>query len=190
MKFTKFIIFSLLFSSCAFPRYNHSSVVKQKFDFSKGKWIVNDIQSPEGMNADMKKMLFKILDSDYLMSIDNLRLFYPIPYDVPFKPDSSMLQLIGSVTKCDYLINTKVGIVEDTPEGPYLKNPTGYLKRRSDAAIIIYDLKYGRIIYSDDIRASIILGVDDTNFRYAKSSKSLMYSAFRKVLKSAKKNSN
>lgn len=181
------MLIALLFSSCAFPRYKHVTEANQKLDFSKGKWIVNNIESPEGTNADMTGIVLKKLDYRSITYIDSLRLFLALPYNIPFSPDSVMLDNVGVLSKYDYLINVKTGIIDDNPEGAYLKNPTGYLKRRSEATIVIYDLKFHRKVYSDNVVASIILGVDDTNFRYAKSTKRLMYSALRKSLKTLKK---
>lgn len=188
MNFIKYLGFFLLFSSCAFPGYKHITEVKEKLNLSQGKWILNNVEAPEGSIKDVTDMVLKKIKSDSVIYIDQLRLKFPLPYQIPSDPDSLMFNKLSFYTGCDYLISIKTSIIEDKPEGVYLQNPTGYMKQRSEASIIIYDLKYKKKIYSDQVVASIILGVDDANIRYAMSSKKLMFAALRKVLKSLKQN--
>jgi len=184
------ILVVIFFSSCAFPRYTHNSEVKQNIDFSKGKWIINNIESPEGTNADLTRILLKKLKGDSLIYIDSLRLSYPLPNIIPFGLDSVMISRIRLFMDYDYIINVKVDIIDDDNKIQYLSAPIGSVKRKSEATIVIYDLRYYRKVYSDNVIASIVLGVNDIQIRYVKSSEKLMFSALREALKTLKKNAN
>lgn len=203
-----FLLLPLFLVSCAFPKYTQTTIVGGKLNISSGKWIVNNVESPEGTSDNIIKIISGGFAIDSIIDLNTLSLKYPVPYEIPFDLDSSAIDKIRLYTKYDYIINVKARIIDNNTSihfndlnAKFEPTSRGYVDRKSEVKLKIYDIKNHLIVYSDDITADINYRTNDFESekiynsrinispKYVKTAKRLIYSALRKSMKTLKKNS-
>lgn len=192
-------------TSCKTPTYIFTNPVQRTgADFTKGKWLLNELDCPAYSKEKLTAETIKSLKEDLLE-----RLFYIndvngllIARKTPLNPNKVKLKELKDGTGFDFFINisTKkkkndlgaIGLYED-------ENSLG--ANQSEVTLEIYDLNLQQIIYSQHIIATVSSkkekSVWDTekssklidNISFHKSSNALMLGSLKKILKDLKKKS-
>ena len=110
----KKIIFLLIilttFSSCHFPSYRHSGNVNSSLDFRKGKWLLNNIESPKEVNYVLTKIarekFSKILGERFSTLNEAKNILVPLLKNKN-NLNKSILRDIKNGTDFDYFINIR-----------------------------------------------------------------------------------
>lgn len=186
MKYFKYLIFSIILTSCAFPRYSYNDERVQKLDFSKGEWLLNNVIAPQNLSERLSQeaiIRIKKFGCDSLTYIDKLRLTSPISFEIPFELDSDAYNDLKLITNADFLINIKTEILRDDLKNVMLSRPMGFSKSKAQTTIVIYDLKFKEKFYSQIVTGSLALDESDNNIGFAKSGRSLLLGSFNRGLK-------
>lgn len=202
-----FLIMSL-FSSCfsffGFEKrqynYEYKSFAK-KIDFSRGNWLLTPITSTsfgtnENASHDLLKEFLTSKLGDRLKISNKLRdkdNKYLIPFDVDFDNLKEHSNSLKEISKCDYLISSKVFYLDDTRDIGVRKNhrtqnlkKSGY-KSACKISLVVYDLKTENEIFSLDCLGYI--WVDDEHeggLKIYQTSKSASADVMRKLIKKIK----
>lgn len=106
-----FLLFQ--FISCTAPKFTFEHEGISQLDFKNGKWILNNLTS-NGFTNDLDRHSFKKwgeIIKDSLYSLNNIRVNNLIPEKIDFEIPSDILKNLGRDSKCDFIINTKVEII-------------------------------------------------------------------------------
>lgn len=153
------IFAALLVLGCNSEIYHLYSPVKSDgVDFTKGRWLIGDINTNAGIKealSDMAFQDFSIHLKNRLGEVRSERLL--IAASVPLNPSKKELETLKKGTNYDYYINIKsknqdsdLDNFEWTEHGYYRQD-----KAFAALAIQIYDLNQGKIIYSQTANGSI-----------------------------------
>ncbi len=194
MKKTIFVLVSFIFFSCAIPNYvveNNNS--NTGLDFSKGKWILNNVNAPYSANERIEEIAVKefseILQERFIKISDAKGVIIRKPKMNPSKND-----LIELKKGCnfDFFINIKatsdkneLSSVDFSP-----KNSRGNLKNQCHVILEVYDLNNAEIVYSKRIKAYVKQPQDNGNFHFITPNNNLMVKAFKRIIKDINKKSS
>lgn len=151
-----FVLSLLTFcASCVGPKFTYNQKGLSNIKFSQGKWILNR-PVVDGIDDDLhdrslKK--WKALIGDSLFLVHELRQNKLIPENIDFDLNRDNLENIRLGTNCDYIINTKIRILNEElsalspPRAPVY---TGTTERSNEAVVEvrIYSLKEKKLISS------------------------------------------
>jgi len=199
MKFFNFFTFCLLISltSCQSSKYIFvDSNQKLGVDFTKGKWLLNEIDCPDYskdaltsettnyFNKNLKNRFFYINDINGLLIARKINL----------NPNKTKLKEIKDGTGYDFFIN----IVANKSKSDSGLDLYG---NQSEVFLEIYDLNLQKIVYSKHVigytgqgEKSVFSGSSVTqnvinNIPLYKSSKTLMKNSLKRIFKDLKKTS-
>jgi hypothetical protein len=197
MKSLKLFIFFLLISltSCQSSKYIFvDSTQKIGVDFTKGKWLLNEIDCPE-----YSKDALTSIATDYFKKNLKNRLFYIkdvngllIARKINLNPNKTKLKELKDGTSYDFFIN----IVANKSKSELSSDLYG---NQSEVFLEIYDLNLQQIIYSKHVIGYTGQGEKSTgstveqnvisNIPLYKSSSTLMQKSLKKILKDLEKTS-
>ncbi|MBN1251819.1 MAG: hypothetical protein JXR51_13405 [Bacteroidales bacterium] len=187
-------LLNLLFSQCAAPHYNCDYQTPKVLDFRKGKWLINVIETDlntykarELLNKNFVSK-FKKIGGNYIYFIDDIRMKYSLPNEMPFSTPPENIELLKLTTEFNYLVNIKTSKIKNDLHDIYLTAPLSYGKSEAETEIVIYEIKTGEIIFSQRTVGSVTLNENDRNIRFAKSAEGLTFSTINKALREIKKN--
>lgn len=194
MKVFKFLILLLLLSSCNLPKYySKDDSITTGVDFTKGKWLLDRIQTSKENEDKLTKMTTNYFEKKLdvrFKSVFNERVFISQKNNFPLSNEELKQIKIG--TNYDYFIqiksgNTKneLGTIDTTPS-----RFNGSLTNEASIKLIIYDLNTQQIIYSKD--AFGVTGNPENNssdVTISKSSQSLLFGCLKKIFKDLDKKS-
>lgn len=194
MKVFKFLILLLLLSSCNLPKYYFKDdSITTGVDFTKGKWLLDRIQTSKENEDKLTKMTTNYFEKKLdvrFKSVFNERVFISQKNNFPLSNEELKQIKIG--TNYDYFIqiksgNTKneLGTIDTTPS-----RFNGSLTNEASIKLIIYDLNTQQIIYSKD--AFGVTGNPENNssdVTISKSSQSLLFGCLKKIFKDLDKKS-
>ncbi len=199
MKFFTFFTFCILISlaSCQSSKYVFvDSNQKLGVDFTKGKWLLNEIDCPEYskdvltsetinyFKKNLKSRFFHIKDINGLL----------IAHKINLNPNKTKLKELKDGTGYDFFIN----IVANKSKSDLSNDLYG---NQSEVFLEIYDLNLQQIVYSKHVigytgqgEKSVFSGSSVTqnvinNIPLYKSSKTLMKKSLKKIFKDLKKTS-
>lgn len=197
MKFFTFFTFCILISlaSCQSSKYVFvDSNQKLGVDFTKGKWLLNEIDCPEYskdvltsetinyFKKNLKSRFFHIKDINGLL----------IAHKINLNPNKTKLKELKDGTGYDFFIN----IVANKSKSDLSNDLYG---NQSEVFLEIYDLNLQQIVYSKHVigytgqgEKSVFSGSSVTqnvinNIPLYKSSKTLMKKSLKKIFKDLKK---
>lgn len=180
-------------SSCAIPKYTHEYRTSKGMNFTKGRWLINYVDAPwssrECLTENLLKKLRK-LAGDSIVYIADVGGESLLQKNIPFSVDSSTLKNIKTYTNFDYLVNVRAREIKDDLSDIMISSPEGYSKSEANCQIVIYDINKGTKAYSQKVTGSVVLNENDDDFRFAKSTESLMVGSLNKSLKDLKKYSH
>lgn len=142
-------------TSCVGPKFTYDQEGLSNINFSQGKWILNRpvvYGFDDGLyNYSFKK--WKALIGDSLFLLNELRQNKLISENIAFDLDRDDLENIRVGTNCDYIINTKIRILNEELSALSRPRPplyTGTTERSNEAKveIRIYNLKEKKLISS------------------------------------------
>lgn len=194
MKVFKFLILLLLLSSCNLPKYYFKDdSITTGVDFTKGKWLLDRIQTSKENEDKLTKMTTNYFEKKLdvrFKSVFNERVLISQKNNFPLSNEELKQIKIG--TNYDYFIqiksgNTKneLGTIDTTPS-----RFNGNLTNEASIKLIIYDLNTQQIIYSKD--AFGVTGNPENNssdVTISKSSQSLLFGCLKKIFKDLDKKS-
>ncbi len=102
------ISIAIALSSCHIPKYTLETITPI-VDFRVGKWLLNDIQSPNSIKPILKNTAFEKFSyflNDRLYDLSNTNGIIT-PYFIPLNPNRELLNDLKNGTGFDYFINIK-----------------------------------------------------------------------------------
>ena len=128
-------------------------------DFSKGKWLIGDVNVDAHFKDELTALVFKDFNS-YLgerVKQSSSERSLLIANKVPTQPSKVEIEKLRIGTAYDYFINIKCQNTRNDISDFKLIEHDYYLKQMSFAQIIleVYDLKQGKIVYSQTARGNI-----------------------------------
>jgi hypothetical protein len=184
------ILSLLIFSSCNLTHYFLYSKDKMNgLDFSKGKWLIGEIEVNKNVKSDLTNLVIKdfteYLGSRVKYSMNEKLLL--IPSQIPLNPSKSKILDLKKGTNFDYYINIKCKNAKndlsnfDFTEHFYYKNQMSF----AQVTIEVYDLNLGEIIYNQSSGGSI---EDDNSITFKPTSKVIL-GCYKKIMDDIKKKS-
>ena len=194
MKVFKIIIVTFLLTSCNLPKYYFKDdAIATGVDFTKGKWLLNRIESSKATEEQLTKKttdFFKEKVGNRFSTVYSEKIL--VPQNNKFLLDAKELKQIKTGSNYDYFIQVKsgktkneLGVVDATP-----KNFNSNLRNEASIQLIIYDLNTQQLIYSK--HAYGIAGNPENNsndITLTKSSTDLLMGCLQKILKDLDKKS-
>jgi len=206
MKKTLFIsiLLGLILTSCVTSTYVFKFSTTPGIDFKKGKWLLNEIESPYIIKPQLteivKKEFSKYLKNNfYILNKTNGLM---LPPRTPLNPSKQILKEIKAGTQFDYFINIKTKILNDdvgsitfgtSDDDNDIFNDDGDDYSNGDESKVrvtleVYDLNNFNIIYSQTVIGITKLDNDSKGMTFAKDSYSLIITSLHKIIKKIKKN--
>jgi hypothetical protein len=193
-KITGLFFLTTLFISCSFPNYIFENKAQRTgLDFSKGNWLLNEIEAPYGVNDKLTKLALKYFSENlqerfsYINTTKDLLL----PRKINLSPNKNALKDLKTGTNFDYFINIKASHSKNEFESiditPHKFNNGG--QKKSIVIIEIYDLNLLEIIYSQKVIASINMPKDNNDVHFSNSSNSLILGGYKKLINDIDKKS-
>ena len=194
MKVFKIIIVTFLLTSCNLPKYYFKDdAIATGVDFTKGKWLLNRIES----SRETEDKLTKITTSFFNKKVGNrFSTVYSekilVPQNNKFLLDAKELKQIKTGSNYDYFIQLKsgktkneLGVVDATP-----KNFNSNLRNEASIQLIIYDLNTQQLIYSKHAFGVTSNPEKNSNdITLTKSSTDLLMGCLQRILKDLDKKS-
>jgi hypothetical protein len=192
MKKAILLFFTITLYSCSFPCYIFDNKTQTiGVDFTKGKWLINDIDCP----GNVYKQLTEMSSKDFGAFTQNrLEIVYNVkgillPRKIGFNPDKHTLQQIKKgCENYDYFINIRAGKLKEEVGG-LDTTPHRFSQERSNQSevfIEIYDLNLAEIIYSQKVIGTTTVYEDNKDVHLAKNSRSLIFGGYNKLIKDIK----
>lgn len=193
-KIIALLVLCLLLTSCSFPTYVFDNKAQTTgLDFSKGKWLLNEIDAP----YEVKQKLTKSALTDFSANLST-RLNYIhttkgllLPRKIDLNPNKNELSDLKKGTGFDYFINIKASNVNDEfgsiDVTPHKLNSGS--KKESAIVIEIYDLNLLAVVYSQKVIGSINLPQDSNDVHFTKTANSLILGGYERIIKDINKKS-
>lgn len=153
-------IFFLSLCSCNTTHYfTENSSQTSGIDFSKGKWLLGDIEA----DAEIKEEITKVSLNDFSEHLKNRITYYLdnksllIPQKINLKPNRTTILDLKKGTNYDFYINIKCEDERNDLTNFNVIDHAYYKKQMTFARVTIevYDLNKGEITYSQSIIGSI-----------------------------------
>lgn len=194
MKGFKFLILLLLLSSCNLPKYYFKdNSITTGVDFTKGKWLLDRIQTSKENEDKLTKMTTNYFEKKLdvrFKSVFNERVLISQKNNFPLSNEELKQIKIG--TNYDYFIQIKSGNAKnelgtiDTTPSRFNDN----LTNEASIKLIIYDLNTQQIIYSKDaFGVTVNPENNSSDVTISKSSQSLLFGCLKKIFKDLDKKS-
>jgi len=184
-------IIIIAFSSCHFPNYKHLGNVNSSLDFTKGKWLLNNIESPKNVNYSLTKIanekFSKLLGERFLTVNQSKGILVPL-IKTNNNLSKSTLRDIKNGTGFDFFINIKTETNKNEIGNLQIGPVASRLENNVEVSIEIYDLNLFEKIYFHSIIGSLSIKENNQDFAFAKGTEKLTIKAFEKIMKKIKKN--
>jgi hypothetical protein len=194
----KFILIPLtiLLLSCNSASYIFDNPAQTTgVDFSKGKWLLNEVNVPSHLTKKITELAMKDFTEDLKERLsyapDTKGLLLP-QKEIRLNPDKSVLSNLYKGTGYDYFINIKAAESKNDFAALDLTNhhfKSGDKFRTSEVAIEIYDLKNSAILYSQKVVASVMQDKSSSDVTVSKPQYFLILSAYKRLIKDIDKKS-
>jgi hypothetical protein len=151
-----------VFNTNISPKYRKVHQASNKWiDFSKGKCIVNSISgnlSVENRNKLSEKAMkwLKNIGGSSISYIDDVRIDYILPNNIPFKAKAKHLNILKATTDFNYLMNITTFINNKGANDLRFYKKRSKLKMRGGVQIIVYSIETGQLLFN--YRVSRYLG--------------------------------
>ncbi|WP_395076734.1 hypothetical protein [Flavobacterium sp.] len=182
-----FLLFLMM--SCATSSYVLENRTQTTgLDFTKGKWLLNEIDVPYSLSYELNKQIFtdfeKNLGSRLVRLSDTKGVI--VPYKMGFYPNKETLKNLKiGANDFDYFINVKAeikknqfGEIDITPQK---LNHGG--KKQSEVTIEIYDLNLLQIVYSQKAIGSVNLPQNNGDVKLSNSVYNLIRGGYKRLIK-------
>lgn len=193
--YTLILVTFFLVASCAFPTYvSQEQKMQNGVDFTDGKWLLNTIDAPYGINEKLTKLALK----DFNKHIKNGVNYVPktkgilLPQKISFDPSSTQIKELKNGTNFDYFINIKTSILKEQIGVIDVTSTNLQSKEYQNSALVtieIYDLNNLNIIYSKTVNGNVKITPNSNNFYLANTGNDLILGAYKKIIKDIDKKS-
>jgi hypothetical protein len=195
------ILFGLILTSCITSTYVFKFSDTPGIDFRKGKWLLNEIESPYIIRPQLREIVKKEfsnhLKSDFFILNQTNGLM--LPPKTPLNPNKQILKEIKAGTKFDYFINLKTKILKDEVGALSIGTPDvrdsydgndfdDNDESKVEVTLEVYDLNRLKIIYSQTVFGSSQFNGDSEGVYLSKGTNSLIVSSLRRIIKKIEKN--
>jgi hypothetical protein len=185
----KIILFCVFFLviSCSVPNYMFENKAQTiGVDFTKGKWLINDIDSP---GIVYKQLTDESLKTFGLYLNDRLYPVYSVkgiilPKKINFNPSKNEIhEMKKGCVDFDYFINIRAGKLKEEIGSLYLnsRNSNKTKSNQSEVVIEIYDLNHSEIIYSQKIIGTINTIKDNQDIHFSKATYGLIMGCYKSI---------
>jgi len=160
MRLLSFLLLFLFLSSCSAGFYRKENYVQTTgLDFSKGKWLLGNIEVDAYVREEMTQLILKDfsahLKERFSFSLKEKSLLLPVK--VPFNPSKSAILDLKKGTGYDFYINIKCQDKRnDLSNFDYLAHDY-YIKQMTFGRVFmeVYDLNQGEVIYRQGFYGTI-----------------------------------
>ena len=182
-----FILFLLI--SCSVPKYVFQNKAQTTgLDFTKGKWLLNEIDVPYSLNEELNERIFIDFKENLGNRLIRLRDTKGVilPNKMGFYPNNETLKTlkIGTVGY-DYFINVKAEIIKqqfgDIDITPTRFNFGG--KKQSEIIIEIYDLNLLQVVYSQKAIGTVSLPQQNGDVNLSVSVYGIIRGGYKRLIK-------
>ncbi|MEC4003092.1 hypothetical protein OX283_000350 [Flavobacterium sp. SUN052] len=184
------LVISIFFviQSCSLPHYMMENKAQTTgLDFTKGKWLINDIDCP----GNVYQQLFQESTKDFgLFLADRLYPVYNVkgiilPQKIKFNPSKNDIkEMKKGCVGFDYFINIRAGKLKEEIGSidltPHHLNTSK--TNQSEVFIEIYDLNLSEIIYSQKVIGTSSAVKDNQDVHFSRASSGLIMGAYRKLI--------
>jgi len=197
-------VFLIILSSCQSPRYIFMTGQRTGVDFTTGKWLLNEVDSPknsrEKMTAESLEFFKKNLGDRifYIHDVNGLL----VTRKIQLNPNSVKLKELKDGTGFDFFINisTKKN-KSDFSSVELYQTDSESGKNEAEVTLEIYDLNLQQIIYSQNVVGITEKGNTKSmweteksdklidNVTFYKNADNLMLGALKRIFKDLKKRS-
>ena len=191
----KIVILTIIiisFLSCHFPNYRHSGNVNSSLDFRKGKWLLNNIESPKGVNYILTKIarekFSKLLGERFSTLNESKGILVPLINNNNNNLRKSTLREIKNGTGFDYFINIKAKTNKNEIGDLQIGSVDSRLENNVEVSIEIYDLNLLERFYFHSVIGNLTVKENNQDFAFAKGTENLTIKGFKKIMKKIKKN--
>ena len=183
-----FWVILISLSSCNFPKYVFNNRGQTTgLDFTKGKWLLNNIDSP----SEVTNQLSKKAKEDFGRYLEG-RLFFIyepkgiiLPKNIPINPSKTTLEEIKKGSNFDYFLNIRagklkneLGVIDITPNHFYTDR-----NNQVEVIIEVYDLNLAQNIYSQKVIGTISSTKNNGDVQFYKSSQGLILGCYKRLMK-------
>lgn len=198
------IAFLFVLSSCQAPRYMFMTGQRTGVDFSTGKWLLNEVDSPknskEKMTSESLKFFRKTLGERvfYINDVNGLL----VTRKIHLNPNRVKLKELKDGTGFDFFINISTKKSKsDFSSVELYQTDSESGKNEAEVTLEIYDLNLQQIIYSQTVVGITEKGNTKSmwetkksdklvdNVTFYKNTNSLMTGALKRIFKDLKKRS-
>ena len=185
-----FFLSLLLFPSCNITHYFlYSKDQMNGLDFSKGKWLLGDIEVNANVKDDLTDLALKDF-SEYLGDRVKYSLYERsllLPRQIPINLSKSKILDLKKGTNFDYYVNIKCKNAKNDLSNFEFADHFYYKKQMSFAQVTleVYDLNLGEIIYSQTSGGSI----EDENSMTLKPTRKVIIGCYNKIINDIKRKS-
>ena len=184
-------IIIIAFTSCHFPNYRHSGNVNSSLDFRKGKWLLNNIESPKGVNYILTKIarekFSKLLGERFSTLNQSKGILVPL-IEKNNNLKKSTLRDIKNGTGFDFFINIKAKTNKNEIGDLQIGSVYSRLENNVEVSIEIYDLNLLERLYFHSVIGRLTVKENNQDFAFAKGTEKLTIKGFEKIMKKIKKN--
>lgn len=189
MKKVILYISTILLTSCHMTSYvSDLESTPYGIDFREGKWLLNEIESPERVKPILTRIAYKGFYKnlgDNLKKVEelkNVKLSF-----ISTQPNVIQLERIKRQSKFDYLIIIKCENSESAINTVIIGAPDGKKINRADAILEVYDLNSFDMIYYQKITGEVeVNDKDDSGFSFVKGTNGIMIRSLEKIMKKIK----
>ncbi len=182
----KVLLFALVLQSCSLPSYTYIKPKQTGVDFTKGQWLLYNIESPAGIMSTVEK---RALD-DFGSVLGSRLVYYPeskgmmIRQNLTTDLSKSAIREIKAGTGLDYFIILKTG-TPDSSLGAISFTQNAMTPEQSNsgsAELEIYDLNAEMIIYEQKVVGTTTRTRDGEDVHFSKTARDLCLGAYRKLM--------
>ena len=192
--FSLLLIFTL--NSCHFPKYYfENSQMETGLDFTKGKWILNNIDAPYDISKKLSDKAFKDFSkflNNRISHANKVKEFLITP-KINLKETPSELLKIQKNTGYDYLIDLKSQIISNKVNmiEPKIQRTDMNFQNKIKISLDVYDLKSQTLVYSKTTVGYTAINNESTSsdVEFSASKNMLVFGAYKKIINDITKKS-
>ena len=186
----KILCLVILLGSCHLPKYTYLGNVNAGLDFNKGRWLMNDIEAPQRIKANLTDIAiedFTSLLGDRFSTVRDAKGAL-IPAEIPYNPSKTLLKDIRNGTGFDFFIDIKAKVNRDDIGDLQIGKTYSTKRNSAEVTLTVYDLNLMENIYSQTVVGTLNIDKNSRDFAFAKGANNLIISGFNRIMKKLEKN--
>jgi len=185
---TLFFMFITL-TSCHFPTYKVQGTKNAQLDFSKGNWLLADINTSSENNNVLEKLANKSFET---LLKERLTMQYEakglmVSPKVNLENIETHLKDFKNNQPYDYLIFIEAKIFKNDMGNLVIGQTVGPEENKTSVTLNVYDLNLKTQIYSQTVVGVLIIQDDSQDVSFAKSADKMLQNCLKRILKKMNK---